>query len=195
MGSPLVDSREWRRETKGTGYLISTRTPCFDLDWLNAAYGTEEMFWAKPLPRDHLATMLAHSLALGLYEVHPRMPEAKSEGSPSSPRTPSPTLQDEPDEQLKQIGIARLITDHVTFAYLCDVYIDPTHRSLGLGQWLIGCVRELLQGIPAMTRSLLLTSSAVARRFYERELGFWDIAEEGGHPICMTRKAYEVEKK
>lgn len=195
MGCTTLKSREWRHRTNGTGYLITTSTDHFDLDWLNAAYGTEDMFWAKPLPKDQLAVMLANSLTLGLYEILSDMPEARSEDSPSSPRTPSPTLKDNPDGSLKQIGMARLITDHTTFAYLCDVYIAPTHRSLGLAKWLIGCVREILQDIPAMTRSLLLTSSDVAKRFYGRDLGFWDIAEEGGHPICMTRKAYEIGKK
>lgn len=40
----------------------------------------------------------------------------------------------------EQIGIARVITDRATFAYLCDVYIDENYRGNGLGKWLIGCV-------------------------------------------------------
>lgn len=40
----------------------------------------------------------------------------------------------------KQIGIARMITDHATFAYLCDVYIDEAYRGHGLGKWLMECI-------------------------------------------------------
>lgn len=40
----------------------------------------------------------------------------------------------------KQIGIARMITDHATFAYLCDVYIEEEHRGHGLGKWLVECI-------------------------------------------------------
>ncbi len=35
-----------------------------------------------------------------------------------------------------QVGFARAVTDRATFAWLCDVYIDPAHRGRGLGTWL-----------------------------------------------------------
>jgi GNAT superfamily N-acetyltransferase len=42
----------------------------------------------------------------------------------------------------RQIGLARVITDYVTYAYLCDVYIVEERRRQGLGSWLIRCVLE-----------------------------------------------------
>jgi GNAT superfamily N-acetyltransferase len=42
----------------------------------------------------------------------------------------------------RQIGLARVITDYVTYAYLCDVYIMEEHRGQGLGSWLIRSVLE-----------------------------------------------------
>jgi GNAT superfamily N-acetyltransferase len=42
----------------------------------------------------------------------------------------------------RQIGLARVITDCVTYAYLCDVYIMEERRGQGLGSWLIRCVLE-----------------------------------------------------
>jgi GNAT superfamily N-acetyltransferase len=42
----------------------------------------------------------------------------------------------------RQIGLARVITDCVTYAYLCDVYIAEDHRGNGLGTWLVRCVLE-----------------------------------------------------
>src|SRR5881394_2526490 len=41
-----------------------------------------------------------------------------------------------------QVGFARVITDHATFAYLGDVYVLPEWRGRGLGKWLIGCVMQ-----------------------------------------------------
>ncbi|MEI9977787.1 MAG: GNAT family N-acetyltransferase [Edaphobacter sp.] len=42
----------------------------------------------------------------------------------------------------RQIGFARVITDCVTYAYPCDVYIVEELRGWGLGSWLIRCVLE-----------------------------------------------------
>ena len=42
----------------------------------------------------------------------------------------------------RQIGLARVITDYVTYAYLCDVFIVEERRRQGLGSWLIRCVLE-----------------------------------------------------
>lgn len=39
-----------------------------------------------------------------------------------------------------QIGFARVITDSITFGYVCDVIIDPDHRAKGLGKWLVGLI-------------------------------------------------------
>jgi GNAT superfamily N-acetyltransferase len=42
----------------------------------------------------------------------------------------------------RQIGLARVVTDYVTYAYLCDVYIIEQRRGQGLGSWLIRSVLE-----------------------------------------------------
>ncbi|MXP57093.1 GNAT family N-acetyltransferase [Pantoea sp. ME81] len=41
-----------------------------------------------------------------------------------------------------QVGFARLITDHATFAYLCDVYVLEAHQGDGLGRWLMTCIHD-----------------------------------------------------
>lgn len=33
-----------------------------------------------------------------------------------------------------QIGVARVITDRATFAYLCDVFVDASHRGKGVAR-------------------------------------------------------------
>ncbi|QGQ95463.1 N-acetyltransferase [Paenibacillus psychroresistens] len=37
----------------------------------------------------------------------------------------------------KQIGYARVVTDHATVFYLCDVFIDEEYRGKGIGKKLI----------------------------------------------------------
>ncbi|MEO5823176.1 MAG: GNAT family N-acetyltransferase [Vicinamibacteraceae bacterium] len=66
-------------------------------------------YWSTGIPRETVARALAHSLGFGLYA---------------------------PDGA--QVGFVRAVTDHATFAYLCDVYVLDAHRGRGLGEWLVG---------------------------------------------------------
>jgi GNAT superfamily N-acetyltransferase len=45
-------------------------------------------------------------------------------------------------EDGRQIGVARVITDYSTYAYLCDVFIVEERRRRGLGSWLIRSILE-----------------------------------------------------
>jgi GNAT superfamily N-acetyltransferase len=76
-------------------------------------------YWATNRPIDVVARSLQHSLCFGVYHG------------------------------VEQIGLARVITDYATFAYLCDVYILETHQGQGLGKWLISVVTGYppLQGL------------------------------------------------
>ena len=76
--------------------------------------------WAAGIPRELLARAIEHSLCFGLYD---------------------------PDGA--EVGLARVVTDYATFAYLCDVYILEDHRGKALGKWLMECVtgHPALQGL------------------------------------------------
>ncbi|WP_342456730.1 GNAT family N-acetyltransferase [Bacillus methanolicus] len=41
------------------------------------------------------------------------------------------------NENYEQVGFARVISDLATFAYLCDVFVLPKYRGLGLSKWLV----------------------------------------------------------
>ena len=86
-------------------------------------------YWAEEVPLELVERSLRRSLCFGLYAA---------EG---------------------QVGLARVITDETTFAYLCDVYILPAHRGRGLGRWLLDCVvaSPRLQGL---RRWMLVTRDA-----------------------------------
>ncbi|MBX0326282.1 GNAT family N-acetyltransferase [Oscillochloris sp. ZM17-4] len=67
-------------------------------------------YWAAGRTRAQVARSLSHSLCFGLYAGD------------------------------AQIGLARVISDYATFAYLCDVFVLEAYRGHGLGTWLMGAV-------------------------------------------------------
>ncbi|HXU33670.1 MAG TPA: GNAT family N-acetyltransferase [Thermoanaerobaculia bacterium] len=104
-------------------------------------------YWAEGIPRGTVERALRGSLCFGLYEAG------------------------------RQIGLARVITDGATFAYLCDVYVLPERQGRGLGRWLMECVMAHpdLQGL---RRFHLVTRDA--HELY-RPFGFAEIQSPGQH--------------
>jgi GNAT superfamily N-acetyltransferase len=68
----------------------------------------------------------------------------------------------------EQVAYARAVTDKATFAWLCDVYVDPAVRGKGIGTALVATVREHLRSF-GLRRILLATHDA--HGVYEK-LGF-----------------------
>ena len=105
-------------------------------------YLATQSYWAQEIPRATLDRAIDHSLCFGLY---------RGTGL---------------------VGFARVITDHATFAYLCDVFVLPEAQGRGLGTWLIECVvaHPDLQGL---RRFCLMTTDAhtLYRRFGFTEIG------------------------
>jgi GNAT superfamily N-acetyltransferase len=100
-------------------------------EWLSI-----DSYWAAGRTREMIENSVAGSLVFGLYR---------------------PTAA---DSTAQHVGFARAVTDGVTFAWVCDVYIDPSVRGLGLGTWLMSeVVTELMdrRGIP---RVVLATKDA-----------------------------------
>ncbi len=69
-------------------------------------------YWAAARPREVMERSLRASLCFGLYE--PR------EG--------------------RLVGFTRVVTDCVTFAWLCDVILERSYRGRGLGTWMLEAV-------------------------------------------------------
>lgn len=76
-------------------------------------------YWCEGIPFEVVERAVRHSLCFGLFDGD------------------------------AQVGLARVVTDYATFAYLCDVYVLESHRGKGLGRWLVQCVMEhpQLQGL------------------------------------------------
>jgi ribosomal protein S18 acetylase RimI-like enzyme len=67
-------------------------------------------YWAQGIPRETVERALQNSLCFGLFDGE------------------------------KQIGLARVVTDRITYAYLCDVFVLESYQGKGLGTWLMQCV-------------------------------------------------------
>ena len=58
-----------------------------------------------------------------------------------------------------QVGMARLVTDRATFAYLADVYVLEPHRGHGLAQAMVAAL-QALPDLAGLRRWLLFTRDA-----------------------------------
>jgi hypothetical protein len=61
----MATPNEWYRDN----YLISTAPSLIQPAAINTAFGTESMYWTKPMPEDLLKKMLDNSLCFGVYEL------------------------------------------------------------------------------------------------------------------------------
>jgi GNAT superfamily N-acetyltransferase len=81
----------------------------------------------------------------------------------------------------KQVGFARVVTDHATFAYLADVFVLEEHRGRGIGKWLVEVVLSH-PDLRGLRRWMLATRDA--HELYRR----YGFAELGRPGIFMERK-------
>jgi len=86
-------------------------------------------YWAQGRTRGVIARYVQLSLVFGLYDG------------------------------ARQIGLARVVSDYTTFAWLCDVFIHEEYRGRGIGKWLMETIlaHPDLQGL---RRFLLATRDA-----------------------------------
>ncbi|MFI5489433.1 GNAT family N-acetyltransferase [Micromonospora echinaurantiaca] len=116
--------------TRDDGYLLSTDPDRIDLDRVHHWLSTDA-YWAIGRSWETVARAFAGSLPFGVYR-------------PGDGR---------------QVAVARAVTDQATFAWLCDVYVDPGERGRGLGSWLARAVRDHLDTL-GVRRILLATNDA-----------------------------------
>lgn len=91
--------------------------------------------WAAGIPRETVLRSITGALCFGVYEGE------------------------------RQIGVARVITDRSTYAYLSDVFIDEGERGRGLSVWLMECIlaHPELQGLRRFVLSTLDAHGLYAR--------------------------------
>ena len=125
------------------------------------AFLSQDSYWAKNIPRETVERAMDHSLCFGAFV------EGSSEGD-------------------VQVGFARVITDHATFAYLADVFVVPSHRGRGIGK----LIMQAIAGHPALQglrRWHLVTRDAHA---LYAQFGFEPIDAPERHMMKVRKNAY-----
>jgi len=64
---PESELKTWHREVAGVKYICSTDPKHVQLDALNAAFRSDMLWWAHPLPEAVLKKLVEHSMCFGLY--------------------------------------------------------------------------------------------------------------------------------
>lgn len=75
-------------------------------------------------------------------------------------------------EDRKFIGVGRLVTDGYTFGWLCDVYVHPDHRGLGVGHAITQAAISYFQNSPSFR---LILKTRDAHSIY-KECGFLELS-------------------
>ncbi|MDG9686285.1 GNAT family N-acetyltransferase [Streptomyces sp. DH18] len=122
-------SEDGNRNQGTDRYEIDTDPGRLDVTLVHHWLSTDA-FWALGRSRDLVERSMHGSLNFGVYDA---------DGA--------------------QVAYARVVTDRATFAWLCDVYVDPAHRGRGLGIRLATAVRDHLAPY-GLKRTLLATLDA-----------------------------------
>jgi GNAT superfamily N-acetyltransferase len=134
-------------------YDIKTDVTAFDFIRVHD-WLSNDAYWSPDIPLNVVERAFSNSLAFGLFHA-----------------------------KQGQVGVARMITDRATFAYLADVYIDPQHRGQGLAIWLMETIMAHTE-LQGLRRMMLATSDmhALYRKFGYTKLANPEIIMEQVKP-------------
>jgi GNAT superfamily N-acetyltransferase len=169
------------RSLDGIRYLASNHADLISLDFVMSAYRdkTGGVYWATPMDAEMTRLMVQNSCIMGLYRV------LSDDGATVAEAT---TTQPDQQQQLEQVGMARFITDHVTHAYLTDVYVAPHMRRRGLGTWLVECCDGFVGAMPSLPKFMLATSNPRRNaQFYQQMLGLTVREQDPDRHLIMVR--------
>ena len=119
---------------------------------------SHEAYWSAGLPRDIFDTAVANSLLFAAYA----------------------------GDELA--GFARVVTDHATFAWLCDVFVLPAHRGNGVSRRLMDAI--MARPDLARVRNFMLATRD-AHGLYAK-YGFTPLAEPARW--MAIRRPYRTER-
>jgi GNAT superfamily N-acetyltransferase len=109
-------------------------------------YISQRSYWGQGRSAETMRTAMANSLNFGVYAGQ------------------------------RQVGYARVITDQILFAYICDVFILESERGRGLGKWLVATLTAWLDA-RGIHKTLLATRDA--HGLYQRYGGFTPLDPSG----------------
>lgn len=105
-------------------------------------------YWSAGIPPETVERAIRSSLCIGAY-----------------------------DRAGAQVGLVRLISDHATYCYVCDVYVLEEHRGRGLSKAMLAMAMDH-PGLQGLRRWTLVTNDA--HRLY-RQFGFAAVAQPERH--------------
>lgn len=92
------------------------------------------------------------------------------------------------------VGLARIVTDYVTFAYLTDVFVLKEYQRRGLASWMMRCTKEMVDDWPDLRGLILMTHDKAAARMYETTLGAVDFDKGPSAGMSLLEMAGKAEK-
>ncbi|SRR5581483_8247487 len=121
---------------------VTTDKSKLDVEMIHA-FLSRDAYWSLGIPRELVEKAIAGSLCFAVF-----------------------------DDENRQAGFARVITDYASFAYLADVFVLPSRRGQGLSKLLMKAIREH-EELQVVRRWMLVTRDA--HRLYE-QFGFQTVA-------------------
>ncbi len=111
-------------------FLFTTDASLLDLEVIYSFISTS--YWANGVTKNIVEKSVKNSLCFAVYDI---------------------------EQEKKQIGFARVITDLATFAYMADVFIIDSYQGKGLGKQLIKFILDY-PDFKTLRRFLLATRTA-----------------------------------
>jgi len=133
------------------GYVVSDDIERIDRTYV-AEWLANQSYWAIGRPREVQDRAIDGSLNIGLY-------------------VPDGTMA----------GFCRFVTDRATFAWLCDVFVDESHRGRGLGAFMVRSAVEHPDVVDVRRQVLISTT---AQPLYAR-VGYTPLGDQA--PVWMAR--------
>lgn len=173
LGKPVLVHTE--RSVNGKRYLVSTRPELVSVDFVSNAYNGGALHWTEPMDSASTRLMIDKSTVLGLY----RLDQSDQ----------SVILADVKADQLQQVGMVRLVTDHVTHAYLTDLFVTPELQKSGLGLWLAQCCKEFIDKMPFLRKAMLsLSNPKRSSLFAQEQLEMSVLQQDPENNVVLIRR-------
>jgi len=122
-------------------YSISTDKSKLDISLIHD-YLCNQSYWAQGRSLEKVKKSIEHAICFGMYDIRDQM-----------------------------LGFARVVTDHVAFAFLMDVFVLKEHQGQGLGK---GLVKHIV-GQPDLQVKLWMLGTVDAHGLY-KQFGFSELA-------------------
>lgn len=117
------------RAERGDGYVLDDDPVRLDRNRVEQ-WLSVEAYWSRGRTRDEIDRSIAASWPFGVYDADDSM-----------------------------VAFARVLTDHVTFAWICDVFVDSAARGQGIGTWMMAELVSIIEAT-GVKRQVLATSDA-----------------------------------